>query len=42
MIEQSNSIEFYWLALGANPQRAKEADTAPARSSGGRARRLSW
>jgi LmbE family N-acetylglucosaminyl deacetylase len=25
MIEQSNSIEFYWLALGANPQRAKEA-----------------
>ena len=26
MIEQSNSIEFYWLVLSANPMRAKEAE----------------
>ena len=26
MIEQSKSIEFYWLVLGANPMRAKEAE----------------
>ena len=25
MIEQSESIEFYWLVLGSNPTRAKEA-----------------
>jgi LmbE family N-acetylglucosaminyl deacetylase len=26
MIEQSKSIEFYWLVLGSNPARAKEAE----------------
>jgi LmbE family N-acetylglucosaminyl deacetylase len=26
MIEQSKSIEFYWLVLSANPMRAKEAE----------------
>jgi LmbE family N-acetylglucosaminyl deacetylase len=26
MIEQSNSIEFYWLVLSSNPKRAKEAE----------------
>jgi LmbE family N-acetylglucosaminyl deacetylase len=25
MIEQSKSIEFYWLVLSSNPTRAKEA-----------------
>lgn len=26
MLEQSRSIEFYWLVLGSNPRRAKEAE----------------
>jgi LmbE family N-acetylglucosaminyl deacetylase len=26
MIEQSKSVEFYWLVLSANPNRAKEAE----------------
>src|SRR5207253_8743215 len=26
MIEQSKSIEFYWLVLSSNPRRAKEAE----------------
>jgi LmbE family N-acetylglucosaminyl deacetylase len=28
MIEQSKSIEFYWLVLSSNPRRAKEAESS--------------
>jgi LmbE family N-acetylglucosaminyl deacetylase len=38
MIEQSKSIEFYWIVLSSNPRRAKEAESS-ANAFLGRARK---
>ena len=38
MIEQSKSIEFYWMVLSSNPRRAKEAESS-ANAFLGRARK---
>ena len=39
MIEQSKSIEFYWLVLSANPRRAKEAERSANAFLGGARRK---